>query len=70
MPRLNVREAATYCRCHPGTLNKLRGRGGGPTYSKPFSRVFYDTDDLDAWIEASKRQSAAPVGHRAKEGYP
>lgn len=57
--RLNVHQAAAYIPCGVSTLNNLRVTGGGPAYSKPAGRVLYDTNDLDAWIEASKRRTTS-----------
>jgi hypothetical protein len=66
--RLTVREAAEYIPCGVSTLNRLRVTGGGPRYSKPpgLDRVFYDTEDLDAWIEAGKRNSDVPRALRRR----
>ena len=68
MPRLTVKEAAQYCRCHPGTLNRLRVQGRGPAWSKPFGRVFYDTADLDRWLEASRRDPGKAITPWEAEG--
>jgi hypothetical protein len=59
--RLTTEEAAEYLRMSPLTLRTLRHRGGGPPYMKPARKVFYDTADLDHWIEDSKRRSTADV---------
>lgn len=65
MPRMNVKEAAEYCRCHPATLNKLRSKRQGPAWSKPFGRVLYEQADLDAWIAASRRDPGASPWEQA-----
>jgi predicted DNA-binding transcriptional regulator AlpA len=56
---LKVAEAAEYVCLSASTLNQLRVGGGGPRYAKLAGRVLYDQVDLDAWIEASKRESTA-----------
>ena len=43
------------------TLNKLRVYGGGPRFAKLGARVVYDPADLDAWVNARKRQSTSEV---------
>jgi hypothetical protein len=56
---LRTPEAATYCGVSASLLNRLRGTGGGPTYSKISSIVSYDPDDLDAWLIAHRRTSTS-----------
>jgi hypothetical protein len=41
------------------SLETMRTRGGGPVYSKPYGRVLYDRADVEAWLEAGKRQSTS-----------
>ncbi|MNE46899.1 helix-turn-helix domain-containing protein [Agrobacterium tumefaciens] len=53
--RLNTTEAATYLRMSPSWLNKTRLHGTGPVYFKTGGRVQYDTCDLDAWLDNSRR---------------
>jgi predicted DNA-binding transcriptional regulator AlpA len=61
--RLTVREAADYTGLAAATLNKLRVRGDGPLYIRPGGsrRVVYDTADLDAWLQASRRKSTSEI---------
>ena len=56
--RLRVGEAAKYVGLPASTLNKMRRTGGGPPFIKiGVNIVLYDTDDLDAWLEANKRKT-------------
>ena len=57
--RLSVREAAQCLGLSVSTLNKLRVFGGGPTFFKLGRRVVYDRADLDAWMDARRRQSTS-----------
>lgn len=65
--RLRVPEAAKYLGIAIDTLNQLRSRGGGPRFikigdnPKTAKIVLYDTDDLDAWLEANKYGSTADL---------
>lgn len=55
---VDVRGAAAYTGYSKSTLDKMRCRGDGPTYSKPGRRkVVYALDDLEAWIAKARRQS-------------
>ena len=56
---LPVAEAATYLSLSASTLNRLRVSGGGPRYAKLAGKVLYDMQDLDQWIEDSKRGSTS-----------
>jgi hypothetical protein len=64
MTRLSVRQAAEYIPLAVGTLNKLRVTGEGPTFIKLGAKVLYDTVDLDAWVNARKRQSTTISSRR------
>jgi hypothetical protein len=57
--RLRPPKAAEYLGISEGTLAKWRVSGGGPQYLKLAGRVFYDTRDLDRWIESNKFNSTA-----------
>ncbi|PZU07419.1 helix-turn-helix domain-containing protein [Sphingomonas sp.] len=50
---LTNREAASFLRLSPRTLEKQRVVGGGPPFKKFGSRVLYDEADLQEW--ANKR---------------
>jgi predicted DNA-binding transcriptional regulator AlpA len=54
---LRVREAAAYAGVSKSLLDKLRCTGDGPAFYKPGSLILYRPVDLDAWIEAHRRQS-------------
>ncbi|WP_234053408.1 MULTISPECIES: AlpA family transcriptional regulator [unclassified Xanthobacter] len=60
-------EAARLLDLSPRTLEKHRCDGTGPVYHKLGGRVVYAVADLQAWIEASARQSTsqAAAGHSA-----
>lgn len=57
--RLTTPQAAAYAGLSASLLNKLRCRGDGPPYLKLCDRVLYDRADLDAWINAHRRQSTS-----------
>jgi excisionase family DNA binding protein len=61
MTRLTTREAADYVRLSKGTLDQMRTDGTGPRFiklgRKRRGRIFYDTVDLDAWINSRKQTS-------------
>jgi hypothetical protein len=56
-----VREpvAAEHVGWAPDTLRTKRCRGGGPPYHKLGKSVFYDLDDLDAWLAERRRTSTS-----------
>ena len=63
-------EAARLLDLSPRTLEKHRCDGTGPIYHKLGGRVVYAVADLQAWIDASARQSTSepatpsPPAHR------
>jgi hypothetical protein len=48
--RLDTNQTAAYLRRTTATLWKWRRDGYGPPYTKIMGRVFYDLEELDAWI--------------------
>jgi predicted DNA-binding transcriptional regulator AlpA len=59
---LRVREAAARLGLSKSTLDKMRCDGRGPRFVKITGKIVgYDPDDLDAYAEARKRQSASDV---------
>ena len=58
-PPLNTPAAASYLNVLPSYLERLRCNGGGPVFVKRNGLVRYDPSDLDAWLEAGKRQSTS-----------
>jgi excisionase family DNA binding protein len=58
-PLLDVTEAATYLRCSPSYLNKLRHTGGGPLFVKLGTKVLYRRTDLDRYIDKRVHKSTA-----------
>ena len=58
--KLRVPATAEYLDVSESTLAKWRVYGNGPVYSKAGPRiVVYDKQDLDAWLESSKRTSTS-----------
>lgn len=55
---LRTPEAAAYVGLTASTLAKLRQTGNGPIYSTAGPRiVVYRIEDLDAWLDASRRRT-------------
>lgn len=61
---LDVRSAAAYVHRSVATMNRLRGTGQGPRYIQHArgGRVEYALDDLNAWVDAHRRQSTSDRG--------
>lgn len=59
---VDVFAAARRCGLSVSTLNKLRLTGGGPRFAKLGRAVRYRVADVDAWIEASLRNSTSQQG--------
>lgn len=57
--RMATEAAALYCGVAKHTLDKWRGLGCGPKFSKLGRRVVYSVADLDAWLEARKHASTS-----------
>ena len=60
--RLSTQEAAQYVGLSRSYLEKKRLTGGGPRYAKLGTRVVYDVNDLDAWVNARMRSHTAVDG--------
>jgi predicted DNA-binding transcriptional regulator AlpA len=60
---LNEREAAQELALSVETLRRWRWAGKGPRYCKLEGAVRYDTADLAAFIEASRRHSTSDPGN-------
>lgn len=56
---LDAKAAGTYVRLAPQTLAKMRVYGNGPVHYKVGSRILYDRADLDAWLDARRRNSTS-----------
>jgi excisionase family DNA binding protein len=56
---LTTRQAAERCSLSPRTLEKLRVSGGGPHYLRLGGSVRYQLEDLDSWIESSRRRTTS-----------
>jgi len=57
---LRTPEAAARLGLAPSTLDKMRVRGDGPTYSRLTPRsVVYAVNDLDAWARARRFNSTS-----------
>ena len=57
--KLPVIEAADFLGLSKSTLDKLRVRGGGPTYLQVGRRILYDHADLEAWLSSKRRSSTS-----------
>lgn len=55
MANLRVKQAAAYVGVSKSYLDKARCYGGGPTYAKLGATVIYRSEDLDAWVAASRQ---------------
>lgn len=55
MANLRVKQAAEYVGVSKSYLDKARCYGGGPTYAKLGTTVIYRSEDLDAWVAASRQ---------------
>ena len=54
-----TKEAADYIRRHPVTLRRMRIDGSGPKFIKRGGRIYYRTEDLDAWMAEGEAQSTS-----------
>ena len=61
-PFLTTKEAATYTRLSPRSIERLRVEGTGPPYRKCGSgkkaKVLYTIADLDAWLGGARRSTS------------
>jgi predicted DNA-binding transcriptional regulator AlpA len=55
-PYLDRREAARYLKISLAQLSKQHADGTGPTRIEVAGRVLYDINDLDAWMQAHKKE--------------
>ncbi|MDF3309892.1 DNA-binding protein [Rhodococcus sp. T2V] len=53
IPLATPKEIAAYRRISEASLAQERYKGTGPKFKKLGKRVFYDWDDLYAWIDAN-----------------
>ena len=58
-------EAAEYLRLSDKTLARWAWAGKGPVMIKAGGKVLYDAADLDAFIEAGRRNSTSDPGPKA-----
>jgi excisionase family DNA binding protein len=72
--RLALPEAAEYLGLAPRTLRRVKDKGGGIPYYKLGAKVVFDTDDLDAYLEAARVEMEAtpspspPIARRRRAG--
>ncbi len=67
-PRLlRTRQAAAYCGFSRSTFEKLRVTGGGARFIRRGSAVYYDIEDLDAWLAALPRYLSTSQADAARE---
>jgi predicted DNA-binding transcriptional regulator AlpA len=59
MAKIRRPDAAKYLGISAATLAKWAVIGGGPPMYKISSAVVYDTDELDAWLAARRRESTS-----------
>ena len=57
--------AADYVGLSKSFLDKARIYGGGPAYSRLGRSIFYQLDDLDAWVAANRQM---PANHNSSVG--
>jgi len=57
--RLTPMEASVYTGLSKNYLDKLRVKGGGPTFHKFGRRVFYSIDDIEAYLNARRYHSTS-----------
>jgi hypothetical protein len=67
---LSVTDAAAFLGVSVSWLNRLRGNGGGPAFSKlsPRGRVTYRLGDLIDWATAHRRTSTSDIAGAATSG--
>ena len=58
-------EASAYLRVAKQTLARWRCYGTGPPFVRIGGRIFYDSTDLDAFIDANKFRSTAEADEAA-----
>jgi excisionase family DNA binding protein len=63
MNLITTEEAAKLCRISIRTMEAWRLSGHGPVYRKVGRLVFYTQSDVNAWLDANKRQSTSDTGH-------
>ena len=52
---LTTQEAAALLDVHPATLAAWRSTARGPAFIKLGSKVGYDRQDIDAWLDRNRR---------------
>ena len=55
-PLATAEEIATFLRTTSQVLATKRYLGTGPKYKKLGSRVYYDWDDVQAWVDSGTQQ--------------
>jgi excisionase family DNA binding protein len=65
--RVGLSEAAQYCGLANRTMYKKTHRREVP-HSKVGGRLFFDLDELEAWIDAGRRKTAAEVAEERMIG--
>lgn len=54
---LDTKEAATFLKLEPQTLNNWRSLGRGPSFRKFGRRVVYARSDLMAWADSTRARN-------------
>jgi predicted DNA-binding transcriptional regulator AlpA len=58
---MNTAQAANYCGLGKGAFDRYRLQGKGPPFIQlENKRVFYDRDDLDAWLDSNRTDPTKP----------
>lgn len=61
-PYRTTKEAASYLRLRPSTLERWRLVGDGPAFLKFGRRVLYAQDELEAFAKSARRLSTSDPG--------
>ena len=52
--RMTTEQVALRLGRHPGTVHAWRRRSQGPPYHKMVGEVFYESEEVDAWIQSCR----------------
>lgn len=63
---ITTKEAALICGLAPGTLAKWRVAGRGPRFIKVGKAVRYCPEDIERWLDASRRSSTRDANQRTE----
>ena len=63
---LSTPEAARFLRVSTKFLTNRRWAGGGPRFIRLGRKVVYDETDLNAWVDAGRRDSTSQTEAQAR----